>query len=127
MRRWNGRELRKRRCRHDFRRSSAGSGDIPEICSSQRGTNAGQYHRIRPDSAFHCDQLAGAGVSLALYPLSAFRAMSAAALNVYNAIRNEGSQPSVLTEMQTRSDLYDMLEYYTYEEKLDQLFRREQK
>ena len=76
---------------------------------------------------FTADQLAGAGVSLALYPLSAFRAMSAAALKVYNAIRKEGSQLSVLNEMQTRADLYDVLGYYSYEEKLDQLFKREQK
>ena len=76
---------------------------------------------------FTSEQLASAGVALALYPLSAFRAMSAAALEVYNAIRKEGSQQSVLKEMQTRAELYEVLGYYNYEEKLDQLFKREQK
>jgi methylisocitrate lyase len=76
---------------------------------------------------FTVDQLGSAGVSLALYPLSAFRAMSAAALNVYNTIRLDGGQGAVLKDMQTRSDLYDVLGYYSYEEKLDQLFKREQK
>jgi len=76
---------------------------------------------------FSVEQLASAGVGLALYPLSAFRAMSAAAQNVYIAIRKEGSQQSVLNDMQTRADLYEVLGYYSYEEKLDQLFKREQK
>ena len=76
---------------------------------------------------FTVDQLASAGVGLALYPLSAFRAMSAAALNVYNTIRKDGSQQSVLKNMQTRADLYEVLGYYSYEEKLDQLFKKEQK
>jgi methylisocitrate lyase len=71
---------------------------------------------------FTLEELAGAGVSLALYPLSAFRAMSAAALNVFQALRQEGTQQNVLETMQTRADLYDVLDYYTYEQKLDQLF-----
>lgn len=75
---------------------------------------------------FSVDQLASAGVALALYPLSAFRAMSAAAQNVYHTIRKDGSQQSVLKDMQTRTDLYEVLGYYSYEEKLDQLFKREQ-
>jgi methylisocitrate lyase len=75
---------------------------------------------------FSVDQLASVGVALALYPLSAFRAMSAAALNVYHTIRMDGSQQSVLKDMQTRTDLYEVLGYYSYEEKLDQLFKREQ-
>lgn len=76
---------------------------------------------------FTIDQLASTGVGLALYPLSAFRAMSAAALNVYNTIRKDGSQQNVLKNMQTRADLYEVLGYYSYEEKLDQLFKKEQK
>lgn len=72
------------------------------------------------------EQLAGAGVRLVLYPLSAFRAMSAAALNVYRTLRRSGTQQSVLSSMQTRKELYEILDYYAYEHKLDQLFSQEQ-
>lgn len=68
------------------------------------------------------DELGNAGVSLALYPLSAFRAMSAAALQVYKTIRLEGTQKNVIDQMQTRAELYDFLHYFGYEQKLDQLF-----
>jgi len=68
------------------------------------------------------EELARVDVSLVLYPLSAFRAMSAAALNVYQAIRREGSQRSVIPGMQTRAELYEFLGYHAYEEKLNQLF-----
>jgi methylisocitrate lyase len=74
---------------------------------------------------FTTAELASAGVSLALYPLSAFRAMSAAALKVYQAVRQEGSQESVLSLMQTRAELYNTLDYYAYEKKLDELFEKE--
>ncbi len=76
---------------------------------------------------FTLQQLAGAEVSLVLYPLSAFRAMSAAALKVYQTVRQEGTQASVLASMQTRDELYKILDYYAYEQKLDQLFSREMK
>jgi methylisocitrate lyase len=68
---------------------------------------------------FTTDELAGAGVRLALYPLSAFRAMSRAAETVYNAIRSEGTQRGVLDQMQTRDQLYDVLDYHEYERRLD--------
>ncbi|HJT50908.1 MAG TPA: isocitrate lyase/phosphoenolpyruvate mutase family protein, partial [Nitrosospira sp.] len=68
------------------------------------------------------EELAGAEVSLVLYPLSAFRAMSAAALNVYRIIRTEGSQKDAIPTMQTRAELYDFLDYRAYEEKLNHLF-----
>jgi methylisocitrate lyase len=71
---------------------------------------------------FTTQELAGAGVDLALYPLSAARVMSAAALNVYKTLRREGTQKGVLGEMQTRDELYDFLRYHEYEEKLDRLF-----
>ena len=74
---------------------------------------------------FTLDELRSAQVAIALYPLSAFRAMNAAALEVYNAIRKEGTQKSVLDLMQTRDDLYDTLDYLAYERKLDQLFAKE--
>ena len=71
---------------------------------------------------FTADELAQADVAMALYPLSAFRAMSAAALNVYRAIRTEGSQKNVVAQMQTRTELYDLIDYHAYEEKLNKLF-----
>lgn len=64
-------------------------------------------------------------MSIVLYPLSAFRAMNAAALNVYQTVRREGTQKSVVATMQTRNDLYDYLNYHSYEQKLDQLFAKE--
>jgi methylisocitrate lyase len=74
---------------------------------------------------FTIDELREANVSLVLYPLSAFRAMNLAALNVYRAIRRDGTQKNVLDTMQTRADLYDYLDYHAYEQKLDQLFAKE--
>ena len=74
---------------------------------------------------FTLEELRSARVAIALYPLSAFRAMNAAALKVYNAIRREGTQKSVVDAMQTRTDLYDYLDYHAYERKLDELFSRE--
>ena len=70
-------------------------------------------------------EIGQAGAHMVLYPLSAFRAMSAAAMNVYETIRRHGSQESVLNEMQTRAELYDVLGYYAYEQKLDELFKQE--
>ena len=71
---------------------------------------------------FTTTELGSAGVRLVLYPLSAFRAMSKAALAVYGALRQEGTQKSVLDLMQTRAELYDVLGYHEYEKKLDELF-----
>jgi len=68
------------------------------------------------------DELAGVGVDIVLYCCSAYRAMNAAALATYQAIRREGTQKGVLDRMQTRADLYKYLDYYAYEAKLDQLF-----
>ena len=76
---------------------------------------------------FTLEELRSANVSLALYPLSAFRAMNAAALNVYEHIRAEGTQKNVLGTMQTREELYDVLDYHAYERKLDELFAQESK
>ncbi|TMP17307.1 methylisocitrate lyase [Pseudoalteromonas sp. S2893] len=68
------------------------------------------------------EQLSEVGVEMVLYPLSAFRAMNKAALNVYSAILNEGSQQSEIENMQTRAELYEFLDYHTYENTLDNLF-----
>jgi methylisocitrate lyase len=74
---------------------------------------------------FSTGQLARAGVKLALYPLSAFRAASLAALNVYQHILADGTQQNVIDTMQTRRELYDFLDYHQYEQTLDQLFSLE--
>ena len=71
---------------------------------------------------FTTAELASVDVSIALYPLSAFRAANAAALKVYNAIRTSGTQQDVLPIMQTRNDLYEFLGYHEFEQKLDELF-----
>jgi len=68
------------------------------------------------------EQLRSVGIAMALYPLSAFRAMSAAALSMYQVIRKEGTQANVVGAMQTRAELYDCLGYHDYEQKLDELF-----
>ncbi|HYN26767.1 MAG TPA: methylisocitrate lyase [Burkholderiales bacterium] len=74
---------------------------------------------------FTVEELRGANVSLVLYPLSAFRAMNKAALKVYETVRHEGTQKSVIDIMQTRNELYDYLDYHRFESKLDQLFAKE--
>ena len=74
---------------------------------------------------FTSEQLASVGVKLSLYPLSAFRAMSLAALNVYQHILADGTQQNVVDSMQTRMELYDFLDYHQYEQTLDQLFNEE--
>ncbi|WP_430455538.1 methylisocitrate lyase [Rheinheimera sp.] len=71
---------------------------------------------------FNTAELAGVGVKMVLYPLSAFRAMNKAALNVYQSILANGDQKAVVDSMQTRMELYDFLNYHSYEEKLDSLF-----
>lgn len=74
---------------------------------------------------FTTEELASVNVSMALYPLSAFRAMNAAALQVYKGLREEGTQQNVVDIMQSRSELYDYLGYHEYEQKLDDLFNNE--
>ncbi|EHJ8091710.1 methylisocitrate lyase [Escherichia coli] len=75
---------------------------------------------------FTTDELRSAHVAMALYPLSAFRAMNRATEHVYNVLRQEGTQKSVIDTMQTRNELYESINYYQYEEKLDNLFARSQ-
>lgn len=74
---------------------------------------------------FTTTELASVGVQLSLYPLSAFRAMSKAALNVYQHLLDDGTQQKVVDSMQTRMELYDFLGYHDYEQKLDKLFKEE--
>jgi|SRR5208283_4474091 len=75
---------------------------------------------------FTLEELRQAGVSIVLYPLSAFRAMSKAALLVYDAIRKDGTQKNVLDHMQSRADLYAFLDYYEFERRLDRIFSEEE-
>lgn len=75
---------------------------------------------------FTAQELGGAGVSIVLYPLSAFRAMAKAAQRVYEAIFREGTQRSVLELMQTREELYEIIGYHEYERKMDELMSRKQ-
>ena len=74
---------------------------------------------------FTTDELAEVGIAMTLYPLSAFRAMSAAALKVYEAIKQDGTQQATVGDMQTRMELYDVLGYQAYEDKLDSLFKQQ--
>ncbi|HZQ48265.1 MAG TPA: methylisocitrate lyase, partial [Verrucomicrobiae bacterium] len=76
---------------------------------------------------FTLEELRSAGVGLALYPLSAFRAMSAAALNVYRTIRAQGTQKQLIPQMQTRAELYEFLNYQAYEKQMDDMFKRKGK
>ncbi len=69
-------------------------------------------------------ELESVGIRMALYPLSAFRAANAAALNVFRAIREQGTQEAVIDTMQTRAELYEFLNYHSFEEKLDELFSK---
>ena len=74
---------------------------------------------------YNCKELAEAGAGMVLYPLSAFRAMNKAALNVYQNILDKGDQKDVVDTMQTRMELYDFLNYHEFEQKLDALFAQQ--
>ena len=74
---------------------------------------------------FSLDELDSVGIAIALYPLSAFRAMNKAALNIYKGLREEGTQKNLVEQMQTREELYEFLDYHKYEKKLDRLFKKE--
>jgi len=73
---------------------------------------------------FTVDELRAAGCAIVLYPLSAFRAMNQAAMKVYQEVRGKGTQKGLLGQMQTREELYEVINYHSYEKKLDELFSR---
>jgi methylisocitrate lyase len=73
---------------------------------------------------FTVDELRSADVAMVLYPLTAFRAMNKAALKTYENLRKTGTQKASIGEMQTREELYDIINYHSYEKKLDELFTR---
>lgn len=102
----------------EYRAFTAALGDVPVLA------NITEFGKT---PLFSVDELRDAGVRLVLYPLSAFRAMSKAAEIVYSAIRQEGTQQAVTGHMQTRAELYEVLGYHAYEEKLDALFAKNKK
>jgi methylisocitrate lyase len=97
-----------------------------EFCSALSVPVLANITEFGQTPLFTVTELASAGVRLVLYPLSAFRAAARAQLRVYEAIRVEGTQKSVLELMQTRAELYAVLGYHEYEQKLDELFGKEQ-
>ncbi len=97
----------------EYRRFTAALDDVPVLA------NLTEFGRT---PLFTRDELGAAGVRLALYPLSASRAMAAAAQKVYRTLREDGTQRAVVGDMQTRDELYDVLGYHDYETKLDALF-----
>lgn len=102
----------------EYRAFTSALGEVPVLA------NITEFGRT---PLFTVDELRSVGVGLVLYPLSAFRAMSRAAESVYAAIRQHGSQQSVTGLMQPRTELYDVLGYHAYEEKLDALFAQNPK
>lgn len=104
---------------------------MTELAQYQRFTNAvdvpvlANITEFGSTPLYNRDELAEAGVAMVLYPLSAFRAMSRAAEQVYASILAEGDQKQVVDRMQTRAELYDVLDYHAYEQKLDALFGRD--
>ena len=96
----------------EYGRFTRAMGDVPVLANI---TEFGQT------PLFTVEELGGVGVRLVLYPLSAFRAMNAAALAVFRTIRKDGTQQAVVERMQTRGELYEFLDYHSYEEQLDAL------
>ncbi len=97
-------------------RAFCGSAEVPVLA------NLTEFGKT---PLFGVDELREAGVGLVLYPLSAFRAMSRTAMDVYRTIREDGTQSGVTDRMQTRDQLYEVLGYHDYEQKLDALFSKE--
>lgn len=97
----------------EYRQFTAALGDVPVLANI---TEFGKTPLLT------VEQLREAGVRLVLYPLSAFRAMNQAAAMVYDTLRQQGTQQQVINRMQTREELYDLLGYHAYEQKLDELF-----
>jgi methylisocitrate lyase len=94
---------------------------LTKVCKTPVLANITEFGKT---PLFTKEELASVGVKMILYPLSAFRAMSKAALDVYQTIRQEGTQKNLLNKMQTRDELYEVLHYHDYEKKLDELFSK---
>ena len=97
---------------------------IHQIPHGRRRTDTGQHYGVWPDAAVYARRIEGAGVDIVFYCCAAYRAMNAAALKVYEAIRAEGTQKNLMPLMQTREELYKYLDYHAYEKKLDELFAK---
>jgi methylisocitrate lyase len=101
--------------------------DLNQYCKFAEATDAPILANITEfgkTPLFNSEDLQRSGVAMVLYPLSAFRAMSKAATEVYERILKDGDQSAVIDQMQTREELYEILNYHTYEEKLDLLFEK---
>ena len=117
--------LRRGRRRQDLPRGDHRPRDVPQVRRRGEGADPRQHHRVRQDAALHASRSCAPPTSaIALYPLSAFRAMNKAALDVYQALRRDGTQKAVVDAMQTRDELYDYLGYHEFEKKLDALFAK---
>ncbi len=110
-----------------FAEAMTGIGMYERVTSEVRIPVLANLTEFGMTPLYTVDELRDAGIRMALYPLSAFRAMSAAASRVYEAIRQDGTQKAVVDEMQTRDELYDRLGYLAFEAKLDELFGRNEK
>ena len=118
--------LRRRRRRHDLRRGAATLDEYRRFTSAVDVPVLANLTEFGKTPLFTLDEMREAGVRLVLYPLTAFRAMSAAAARAYETLRRQGTQKELIGAMQTRDELYEMLGYHAYEKKLDELFAREQ-
>ena len=108
---------------------ASGCNDIIFVTGTGKETIF-QYFQHSPELEAHLtetgkEELAEQGISMVLYPLSPTRAMQKAALEVMHAIRNDGTQVNVLDKMQQRKELYEFLDYHTFENTLDKLFKQE--
>ncbi|MBI5618231.1 MAG: methylisocitrate lyase [Gammaproteobacteria bacterium] len=95
-----------------------------QVCDAVKAPVLANLTEFGSTPYYTCEELGAQGIAMALFPLSPTRAMQKAALAVMRAIREEGTQTSVLDLMQTRSELYEFLDYHSYEQKLDALFKK---
>jgi methylisocitrate lyase len=95
-----------------------------QVCDAVKAPVLANLTEFGSTPYYTCEELGKQGIAMALFPLSPTRAMQKAALAVMRAIREEGTQTSVLDLMQTRSELYEFLDYHSYEQKLDALFKK---
>ena len=99
--------------------------DYKTLCSAINVPVLANITEFGMTPLFSKNELKDSGISLILHPLSAFRAMSKAALEVYTAISNEGNVEDIIQKMQSRDELYEILDYHTYEKKIDDLFSKD--
>jgi methylisocitrate lyase (EC 4.1.3.30) len=98
------------------------SRHLPQVRRRRRRALLANITEFGATPLFTVEELRSAGVAMALYPLSAFRAMNKAAQTVYETLRREGTQKAVVPLMQTRAELYESIGYHAYEQRLDAIF-----